>query len=111
MGQDTSTDPPRFVVNAHAHGNYSARELPRLVNSEPVYEEDHAATYVSGEDPQSAADKTYAILKSDGWEGEVRSLNDGQIQIMDLGKDNTNLSVMIQIAPAQKKLANECPTC
>lgn len=99
LGLDPSSAPPRVSVTVSAHGKHSARKLPRPAESEPVFEDNHTAIYVLDEDPKPVADKTLALLLADGWQGGLNEANN--LQILNMSKDNTRLSVMVQVAPAQ----------
>lgn len=100
LGKDTSGSTPLVMVTINAHGKRRANQLPRIANSEPLYEEDHISIYVVDDAPKAAAKKTLALLDENGWQGDI-SVDTDTVQTINLDKGDTTLSIMVSVAPAQ----------
>jgi ankyrin repeat protein len=100
LGKDTSGNAPLVMVTINAHGKQRANQLPRIANSEPLYEEDHISIYVVDDAPKAAAKKTLALLNENGWQGDI-SVDTDTVQTINLDKGDTTLSIMVSVAPAQ----------
>lgn len=100
LGLDSSSSPSRVMVTLTPVGTLSASTLPRYPGTTALYESAATSMYVSDDSVVEVGDATLKLLRDDGWQGSPTTRND-EMQLMELTKAGTTLSVYISIAPAQ----------
>jgi ankyrin repeat protein len=100
LGADRSGDPPQVMVSLVPVGSMSAANVPRYADTEITFESPATAIYMTSDDLTQVGDQTFSLLQQDGWQGAV-TVKNADMQIMELTKDGSKLSVFVSKAPAQ----------
>ena len=100
LGANKDAHPPEVLVNLTSQGTLSAKRLPRLEGSTPIYEDDQTALYRTDAAVAIVHAETRRLLEADGWAMDRETVA-GDHRGSDWQRGNGKLSVSISIAPAQ----------
>lgn len=96
----TDHQPPRVLVTLTPHGTLKVPALPRYPGSSPLFEQDTTAIYLTADPLLKVTDETSSLLQTAGWKGKLVAQTESMRHLA-FTKNNTQLTVMISIAPAQ----------